>query len=186
MFPARRRFRARLESIHAIDMEASSAASLRLARFAASRINPAEMSMSAAWLKRILIAVPLLMTGAHSAWSGSHSDDGSSSRDGSGQAVQLGVRPYYLIEGMDDSRLKRRLQSCANGPFRKTDFSIAHRGAPLQFPEHTRESYEAGARQGAGIVECDVTFTKDGELVCRHAECDLHTTTNIVGIPELN
>ena len=25
-----------------------------------------------------------------------------------------------------------------------------------------------------------MTFTKDGELVCRHAECDLHTTTNIV------
>jgi glycerophosphoryl diester phosphodiesterase len=55
----------------------------------------------------------------------------------------------------------------------------------LQFPEHTKESYEAGARQGAGIVECDVTFTKDGELVCRHAECDLHTTTNIVAT-ELN
>jgi glycerophosphoryl diester phosphodiesterase len=33
---------------------------------------------------------------------------------------------------------------------------------------------------GAGIVECDTTFTKDGELVCRHSECDLHTTTNIV------
>jgi glycerophosphoryl diester phosphodiesterase len=28
-----------------------------------------------------------------------------------------------------------------------------------------------------------VTFTKDGELVCRHAECDLHTTTNIVDTP---
>jgi glycerophosphoryl diester phosphodiesterase len=38
---------------------------------------------------------------------------------------------------------------------------------------------------GAGIVECDVTFTKDGELVCRHSECDLHTTTNIVAT-ELN
>jgi glycerophosphoryl diester phosphodiesterase len=62
---------------------------------------------------------------------------------------------------------------------------IAHRGAPLRFPEHTKEPYEAGARQGAGIVECDVTFTKDGELVCRHAECDLHTTTNIVAT-ELN
>ena len=37
--------------------------------------------------------------------------------------------------------------------------------------------------QGAGIVECDVTFTRDGELVCRHAECDLHTTTNIVATP---
>ncbi|HBG30830.1 MAG TPA: glycerophosphodiester phosphodiesterase, partial [Gammaproteobacteria bacterium] len=33
------------------------------------------------------------------------------------------------------------------------------------------------------IVECDVTFTRDGELVCRHAECDLHTTTNIVNTP---
>jgi glycerophosphoryl diester phosphodiesterase len=36
---------------------------------------------------------------------------------------------------------------------------------------------------GAGIVECDVTFTKDGQLVCRHDECDLHTTTNIVTTP---
>ena len=33
---------------------------------------------------------------------------------------------------------------------------------------------------GAGIVECDVTFTNDGELVRRHSECDLHTTTDIV------
>ena len=38
---------------------------------------------------------------------------------------------------------------------------------------------------GAGIVECDVTFTKDRELVCRHSQCDLHTTTNILAIPEL-
>lgn len=39
---------------------------------------------------------------------------------------------------------------------------------------------------GAGIIECDVTFTKDLELVCRHSQCDLHTTTNVVTIPELN
>ena len=99
--------------------------------------------------------------------------------------IQVGVRPFFLVEGMDNSRLKDKLQRCENGPFRRSDFVIAHRGAPLQFPEHTKESYEAGARQGAGIVECDVTFTKDGELVCRHAECDLHTTTNIVAT-ELN
>jgi glycerophosphoryl diester phosphodiesterase len=99
--------------------------------------------------------------------------------------IQVGVRPFFLVEGMDNSRLKDKLQRCANGPFRRSDFSIAHRGAPLQFPEHTKESYQAAARQGAGIVECDVTFTKDGELVCRHAECDLHTTTNIVAT-ELN
>jgi glycerophosphoryl diester phosphodiesterase len=36
---------------------------------------------------------------------------------------------------------------------------------------------------GAGIQECDVTFTKDGELVCRHDQCDLHTTTNILVTP---
>jgi glycerophosphoryl diester phosphodiesterase len=38
---------------------------------------------------------------------------------------------------------------------------------------------------GAGILECDVTFTADRELVCRHSQCDLHTTTNILAVPEL-
>ena len=37
-----------------------------------------------------------------------------------------------------------------DGPFYRTDFSIGHRGAALQFPEHTKEAYEAGARMGAG------------------------------------
>jgi glycerophosphoryl diester phosphodiesterase len=97
--------------------------------------------------------------------------------------VQLGPRPFYLIDGMDEGPLKDKLQSCKQGPFYRTDFSIGHRGAALQFPEHTREAYESGARQGAGIVECDTTFTSDGELVCRHSECDLHTTTNIVNTP---
>ncbi len=101
------------------------------------------------------------------------------------QSIQLGARPFYLVQGMDPGQLKTRLLKCQNGPFRRTSFSIAHRGAPLQFPEHTQESYEAGARMGAGIVECDVTFTKDGQLVCRHDECDLHTTTNITNT-ELN
>ncbi len=44
----------------------------------------------------------------------------------------------------------------------------------------------AGPRMGAGIVECDVVFTADRQLVCRHDQCDLHTTTNIVTIPALN
>jgi glycerophosphoryl diester phosphodiesterase len=94
--------------------------------------------------------------------------------------VQVGPRPYYLVDDMEESWLKRTLASCSEGPFEKTDFSIGHRGAALQFPEHTKESYEAAARMGAGIVECDVTFTKDKELVCRHSQCDLHTTTNIL------
>ena len=97
--------------------------------------------------------------------------------------IQLGPRPFFLVGEMADSPLKAKLQSCSNGPFQKTAFSIGHRGAAMMFPEHTRESYEAAARMGAGIVECDVTFTKDKELVCRHAQNDLHTTTNILATP---
>ncbi|MEM1199768.1 MAG: glycerophosphodiester phosphodiesterase family protein [Pseudomonadota bacterium] len=94
--------------------------------------------------------------------------------------VQLGPRPYYLIDRMADGELKSKLAACAKGPFTHTDFSIGHRGAPMQFPEHTVESYTAASRMGAGILECDVTFTADKELVCRHAQNDLHTTTNIL------
>ncbi|MFA9204620.1 MAG: glycerophosphodiester phosphodiesterase family protein, partial [Flavobacteriales bacterium] len=90
------------------------------------------------------------------------------------------MRPAYLVNDMDAGALKTKLQSCENIEPKKTDFSIGHRGAPLQFPEHTRESYVAAAKMGAGIVECDVAFTKDRELVCRHAQNDLHTTTNIL------
>ena len=97
--------------------------------------------------------------------------------------VQLGPRPAFLIDAMADGPLRTTLEQCAAGPFQRTDFSIGHRGAALQFAEHTRESYVAAARQGAGIVECDVTFTQDRELVCRHSQCDLHTTTNILQTP---
>ncbi|MDT8364171.1 MAG: glycerophosphodiester phosphodiesterase family protein [Nitrosomonas sp.] len=99
--------------------------------------------------------------------------------------VELGPRPFFLIDDMDESPLKTKLLSCSEGPFKASNFSIGHRGAALQFPEHTRESYLAAARMGAGILECDVTFTHDRELVCRHSQCDLHTTTNILAIPEL-
>jgi len=99
------------------------------------------------------------------------------------QHIELGPRPFYLVDDMQDSPLKKELQKCSKGSFKKSDFSIGHRGAAMQFPEHTRESYVAAARMGAGILECDVTFTKDRELVCRHSQCDLHTTTNILATP---
>lgn len=95
-------------------------------------------------------------------------------------AIHLGLRPHLLLLDMDQGALKSKLENCARGPFKRSDFSIGHRGAPLGYPEHTRESYVAAARMGAGIVECDVTFTRDKALVCRHSQCDLHTTTNIL------
>lgn len=99
------------------------------------------------------------------------------------KVARVGPRPYYLIEDMDAGALKTKLQGCGENKFKKTDFSIGHRGAGMQFPEHTRESYEAAARMGAGIIECDVTFTGDRQLVCRHSQCDLQATTNILATP---
>jgi glycerophosphoryl diester phosphodiesterase len=135
---------------------------------------------------RYLIALLVLSASATLAAAEGHTGD----RDGNGHhgrveklSVQVGVRPFYLVEGMDDSALKDQLKQCQAGPFHTSRFSISHRGAPLEFPEHSRESYQAAHRMGAGIIECDVTFTRDGELVCRHSECDLHTTTNIVATP---
>ncbi|KAI5857423.1 glycerophosphoryl diester phosphodiesterase family protein [Durotheca rogersii] len=95
--------------------------------------------------------------------------------------ADLGPRPQFLVNDMDDGWLKDRLSACSEMEAWPSKFSIGHRGgACLQFPEETRESVEAGTRMGAGIQECDVAFTSDRELVCRHDQCDLHTTTNIV------
>lgn len=96
------------------------------------------------------------------------------------ETVNPTTRALDLSQDLPAGELQSRLQSCASGPFYATDFSIAHRGAPLGFPEHSREGYIAAANQGAGVIECDVTFTKDLELVCRHSQCDLATSTNIL------
>jgi glycerophosphoryl diester phosphodiesterase len=103
------------------------------------------------------------------------------------QQVTLGPRPLFLVNDMStdndhERELKASLLSCAaeQTQWQRSPLTIGHRGAPLQFPEHTLESYIAGAQGGAGILECDVAFTADEELVCRHSQCDLHSTTNIV------
>ena len=135
---------------------------------------------------RLLAAVLIWATAATLATAGGRDgdrDDDNHRARAERLNVQVGARPFYLVEGMDDSALKDRLKQCEAGPFYTSRFSISHRGAPLEFPEHSRESYQAAHRMGAGIIECDVTFTRDGELVCRHSECDLHTTTNIVATP---
>ncbi|MDP5190057.1 glycerophosphodiester phosphodiesterase family protein [Rheinheimera baltica] len=99
--------------------------------------------------------------------------------------AQPGVRPIYLLQQLPESDLQQRLQACQHNTFYRSDFSIAHRGAPLMFPEHSLESYQAAITMGAGMVECDVAFTADQQLVCRHAQCDLHQTTDILLRPTL-
>ncbi|KAL2868887.1 glycerophosphodiester phosphodiesterase family protein [Aspergillus lucknowensis] len=100
--------------------------------------------------------------------------------------IQVGPRPFWLVDQMEDSPLKAELAACSEKPIHHAPFfSISHRGGPLEFPEHSREGLYAGARMGAGVLECDVAFTSDRQLVCRHSQCDLHTTTDILLRPEL-
>ena len=133
-------------------------------------------------LRTLAIAVLVALVPAFTMVAAADRFDHDDDRPDKGLNVQLGPRPFYLVEKMTPSKLKRTLQKCADRSFfSQTDFSIGHRGGgTLQFPEHTKESHKAGARMGAGILECDVTFTADGKLVCRHDQCDLHTTTNIL------
>ena len=116
-----------------------------------------------------IIAVALLLTGTASL--------------AANDAITLGPRPAFLIDQMRTSPLKEKLLACASSPVKRTLFSIGHRGASLMFPEHTEQSYRAAASMGAGIIECDVAFTADKELVCRHSHSDLQTTTNILLTP---
>lgn len=92
-------------------------------------------------------------------------------------------RPLALLDQLRPGALRDRLERCRHDPLIPSSFSIGHRGAPRHYPEHTRESYLAAARMGAGAIECDVTFTKDHHLVCRHSQCDLATTTTILETP---
>lgn len=135
----------------------------------------------------------LLLTGCNSVKSNSNEDsiavssaqsaNNTSSKPKTIVGYSYGTRPQYLVDNMDESPLKQQLKACEGQIAKKSDFSISHRGAPLQYPEHTLDGYMAAARMGAGVLECDVAFTKDKQLVCRHAQNDLHTTTNILSTP---
>ncbi len=133
--------------------------------------------------KNLILVMAAMTTMSPLAVSASQNNNPDKNNSSSVQNIQLGPRPFFLVDDMQKSQLKSALKQCSEGPFYKTDFSIGHRGAALQFPEETKQSLEAAARMGAGIIECDVTFTKDKELVCRHSQCDLQTTTNIMETP---
>ncbi|MFM7273646.1 MAG: glycerophosphodiester phosphodiesterase family protein, partial [Gammaproteobacteria bacterium] len=96
------------------------------------------------------------------------------------------ARIRYLVEALAPGGLRDRLHACLAKPqaaLAPNPFSLGHRGAPLGFPEHSVEGYRAAAAQGAGRIECDATPTRDGVLVCRHAQCDLQSTTDILLTP---
>jgi len=60
----------------------------------------------------------------------------------------------------------------------KRPLVIAHRGASGSLPEHTLLAYQRAIDEGADVIECDVTLTRDLVPVCLH-ENWLGTTTDV-------
>ncbi|KAJ7389777.1 hypothetical protein OS493_029199 [Desmophyllum pertusum] len=56
--------------------------------------------------------------------------------------------------------------------------NIGHRGSSGRLPEHTLAAYRLAIKEGADVIECDVSITKDLKLICRH-ESWLNHTTNL-------
>src|SRR5215204_3850872 len=92
---------------------------------------------------RVFAAVALATFASHAAQPAAVDLNGGGDQAGrpvnkhEGVVVQLGPRPFYLVDGMQAGPLKDKLMKCKNRPFKRTDFSIGHRGAALLFPEHT-------------------------------------------------
>jgi glycerophosphoryl diester phosphodiesterase len=100
---------------------------------------------------------------------GHHDDHGQKRND---PGVQLGPRPFYLVEGMDEGRLKDRLMRCEDGPFYRSDFSIGHRGAArCSFPSHQGSARLAHAWRGHRRVRRDSPKTENW---CRHDSVIAH------------
>ena len=88
-----------------------------------------------------LTAIALLANIAGSLPTHSHEDHDQHRVSRHGYRVSVGVRPFYIINNMTDSLLKRKLEACENNRNEVTGFSIGHRGGgTLQFPEETVES----------------------------------------------
>ena len=89
------------------------------------------------------LAVLISAAATHAMAGAGDDDDRKKHSDRHDESVQLGPRPFFLVNDMKSSALKNKLLSCSDGPFEKTDFSIGHRGAAL-LRAHQR-ACEAGA-----------------------------------------
>jgi glycerophosphoryl diester phosphodiesterase len=77
--------------------------------------------------------------GRHNDYYDGHGFYGNRGQRMQDDAIQLGPRPFYLVQGMDEGKLKDRLMKCENGPFYRSVFSIGHRGAALQLGGLSRQ-----------------------------------------------
>ena len=58
---------------------------------------------------------------------------------------------------------------------------MAHRGSSDELPENTRAAFERALKQGADVLETDIRFTHDDEIILMH-DATLERTTNGAGV----
>ncbi len=76
---------------------------------------------------------------------------------------------------------QRYIASDSLHSIKKRDWKIVgHKGAAGEAPENTLASFELAMKMGADMVEIDVHYSKDGEVVVFHDE-DVSRTTNGTG-----
>ena len=61
----------------------------------------------------------------------------------------------------------------------KRPFIVAHRGASAILPENTLPAFERAVSDGADILETDLRFTREGEIVLIHDETVDRTTSGV-------
>ncbi len=68
---------------------------------------------------------------------------------------------------------------------RRRPYVMAHRGASDLAPENTLAAFGLAVEAGADLIETDLWFTRDGELVCHHDATVTRMTGAAGAIPEL-
>lgn len=59
--------------------------------------------------------------------------------------------------------------------------NVAHRGSSGSLPEHTVLAYQRAIDEGADVIECDLTVSRDLVLLCMH-ENWMSETTNVAEV----
>ena len=76
--------------------------------------------------------------------------------------------PAYCLERERLSQVASWDEFYQTRHLRRKPLVVAHRGAPNVLPENTLASFALALEQGADVLETDLRFTKDGEIVLFH------------------
>src|SRR5437868_8898127 len=72
-------------------------------------------------------------------------------------------------------------QSVLHHPRGAPPYLMAHRGSSDELPENTFAAFQRALEQGADVLETDIRFTRDHQIILMH-DATLERTTNGTGV----